>query len=270
MIRRLNEHFHNHSLAIEVDYDDVAAAVAERYGVTQDTVCLQERHLAEAYEKQVSSLVPPEAKERLLTELFQAAPSSLHDPMKLQEDIRTHLVKAGKPGYVEEEFIAFEEATQLILELGGIPCYPVLIDGATPVCEFESSPEALWEQLQRLNVHLAEFIPIRNALPNLARYVKFLRDRGMPCTCGTEHNTPNLIPMIPSCAGGVPLDDEMRRVFWEGACLVAAHQYLRINGEEGYVDSHGGPPYGGRQGREARIREMASFGEAVIRRFRQP
>ena len=48
-------------------------------------------------------------------------------------------MKAGKPAFVEETFVSFEEAHRLILELGGIPSYPTLADGASPICPFEAS-----------------------------------------------------------------------------------------------------------------------------------
>ena len=33
-------------------------------------------------------------------------------------------MKAGKPAFVTETFLRFDEARELILALGGIPCYP--------------------------------------------------------------------------------------------------------------------------------------------------
>ena len=65
------------------------------------------------------------------------------DAVSVQNAIRTHLMKAGKPGYVEETFVGLDHAYQLVLALGGVPCYPVLADGAQPVCEFERPVERL-------------------------------------------------------------------------------------------------------------------------------
>ena len=44
------------------------------------------------------------------------------------------LMKAGKPAFVEERFLSFEDAHRLIRELGGIPSYPPLADSASPIC----------------------------------------------------------------------------------------------------------------------------------------
>jgi len=266
MIRRLNEYFKEHGVAVEVAYEDVAKAVAARYGVAPETVCLQERHLAEAYQRELFSLVPPGERQDGLTGLLGAVPRSVDHPVMVQEDIRTHLMKTGRPGYVEEEFITFEAARRLIAELGGVACYPVLIDETIPLSEFEASPEGLAAELRAMDIYLAEFIPGRSALDVLTRYVEHLRGCGMAVTCGTEHNTTKLGPLAPFCAGGVPLTEELKGYFWEGACVVAAHQYLRLRGENGYVDPEGGPAL--RQGeREERIREFASLGEAVIREY---
>lgn len=266
MIRRLNDYFLVHSVRIDVSYDDIVGIIAQRHGVPPETICLQERHLAEGYQRRLLSAVPVGERKEVLTRLFAAAPSSLDDPMSLQDDIRTHLMKAGKPAYVKEEFVTFEEAQRLVLEMGGIPCYPVLIDGASQVCEFEASPEALLSQLQRRNIHMVEFIPGRNSLPNLARYAQCLHEAGIVLTFGTEHNTPHPAPLAPSCAGNVPLTAELKRYSWEGACVVAAHQYPRRTGRDGYVDSEGRLMLAC-QDRERSIREFVALGEHAILEF---
>ena len=93
------------------------------------------------------------ADERLgrLSELLGAA-TKLSDPddhVGVQNELRSHLMKAGKPAFVEEAFLSFAEARRLVLELGGIPSYPVLADGASPICEFEADPEKLIERAAR-------------------------------------------------------------------------------------------------------------------------
>ena len=148
-------------------------------------------------------------------------------------------MKAGRPAYVDEEFVDFNAATAMILEMGGIPCYPILGDGASPMCEFEESPEQLIEDLRARSIHMAQFIPRRNTLEVVERYAGPVRDAGIVLTVGTEHNTLELIPMQPACRAGVPLTDELMEYFWEGACISAAHQVLVSRGEPGYVDAQG-------------------------------
>ena len=72
----------------------------------------------------------------------------LKDEVKVQNAIRAHLMKIGKPAFVEESFLSFEEALTLVLELGGIPCYPTLADGASPICAYEDPVERLIEALR--------------------------------------------------------------------------------------------------------------------------
>jgi hypothetical protein len=174
-------------------------------------------------------------------------------------------MKAGKRAFVDEAFLSFEQAHRLILELGGIPCYPALADGASPVCEFEADPDGLVQEIMERNVHAVEWIPIRNKSSVLCEYVTKTRAAGLAVTAGTEHNTLDLIPFDPFCKDGdVPAG--IRTIFWEGACVVAAHQFLTLHGECGYVDNEGRPnaDYGSA---DARIEAFARIGAAVIQRY---
>jgi hypothetical protein len=152
-----------------------------------------------------------------------------------------------------------------VLELGGIPSYPVLADGASPMCEFESDADKLIKQIHDRGVYAVEWIPVRNKVSVVAEYVTKMRAAGLVVTAGTEHNTLDLIPLNPSCKNG-EVPPEIRQVFWEGACVVAAHQFLSLHCECGYVDS-GGRPNPGYASADERIRSLANFGAAVIQRY---
>ncbi len=65
-----------------------------------------------------------------------------------------------------------------------------------------------------------------------------MREAGLAITAGTEHNTLDLIPFDPFCKDG-DVPDDLRAVFWEGACVVAGHQFLTLHGECGFVDGEG-------------------------------
>jgi hypothetical protein len=58
----------------------------------------------------------------------------------------------------------------------------------------------------------------------------------------------------------------VKEIFWEGACVVAAHQFLTLHGECGFVDAQGkpNPDY---PDANARIAAFKSLGEAVIQRY---
>ena len=64
----------------------------------------------------------------------------------------------------------------------------------------------------------------------LKEFVQFFDEAGFIILFGTEHNTPDLTPLTVSCRYQVALDSDMARIGFEGACLIAAHQYLRAKG----------------------------------------
>ena len=175
-------------------------------------------------------------------------------------------MKVGKPGFVAETFINFETAYEVILELGGIPCYPTLADGANPLCGYEATPEHLVSELQKRNIFMAEFIPLRNKPEVLTQYVTTLRAAGIPVCGGTEHNTLDLIAIEPFCLGGAPVPEAVQEIFWEGACVVAAHQYLTAKGECGFVNK-AGQPNPAYPDAEARIRAFAELGARVMESY---
>ncbi len=186
----------------------------------------------------------------------------------IQNEIRSQLMKAGRPAYVEETFVDFDHAYRLILALGGIPCYPTLIDGANPICGFEATPESLIAGIKSRNLVCAELIPIRNSPEVLSRYVKAMRSAGLFVTAGTEHNTLDLIPIAPTCVNSVPIPEDIQEIFWEGACVLAAHQYLTSVGLPGFVDAKGNlnPAY---QTAEERIEAFRRIGAAVIAKYQE-
>jgi len=94
----------------------------------------------------------------------------------------------------------------------------------------------------------------------LSKYVKAIRAAGMIVTAGTEHNTLELIGIEPLCVGGQPVPADIQAIFWEGACVVAAHQFLTLHGQPGYVCG----------ATESRIAELHRIGAAVIYQYREP
>ena len=59
----------------------------------------------------------------------------------------------------------------------------------------------------------------------------------------------------------------VRDIFWEGACVVAAHQFLSLHGECGYVDARRPPECRLSIGRRAHPVDLARIGAAVIQRY---
>jgi hypothetical protein len=173
-------------------------------------------------------------------------------------------LKAGGRAFVAEDpkaFLSLEQVKDIIITAGGIPCYPVLLDDAKGnFTDYEGDFVKLYETLRTKGVYSLELIPGRNTFAVLKDFVTFFRSKNFLITFGTEHNTPLLDPIKVSCSGGVDLDEDLERIGFEGACIIAAHQYLIAKGEQGYLNADG----------DAKTKEYDSFvelGQAVINHF---
>ena len=253
MTARLAEVFAAAGLDTDLDEEAVKARVVARHGSPPETVYLQERHVAQAFQEVLFEREPAQARgvwlERICGVPYKGGPD---DTAAVQNHLRSHLMKAGKPAYVAETFVGFDHAYRLALALGGIPSYPVLADGASPICGYEQPVERLIADIRARGIGCAEFIPIRNSPETLGNYVRTMRASGLVITAGTEHNTRDLLPIEPTCLNGQPIPGDILDIFWEGACVVAAHQYLSLQGQPGFVDDQG-HPHPGYPSDEARI-----------------
>jgi hypothetical protein len=269
MIERLNALLQRNGVATALTAASVQSALARRYAVPVSTVYLQERHVAQAFQEALFAQFGSSKRADLLGRLLGVECTAPDDPVTVQNQFRSQLMKAGKPAYVEESVLGDEMAYELVLALGGVPCYPILADRASSVGEFEDSVDDLVGALTARGIWCAEFIPRRNAATTVDRYARALRGAGIIVLGGTEHNTLELAPMTPECKGGVPVSKHVAGLFWEGACVVAAHQYLSARGQTGYVDARGNlnpcfPTH------DHRIGALARLGSTVIEAFRRP
>ena len=263
MTERLAEVFHDAGLDLGLDEAAVKARIVRRHGSPVETVYLQERHLAQAFQEVLFERIPVGERGPVLERLFGTSTKRPDDAVSVQNEIRSHLMKAGRPAYERETFVGFDHAYRLVLALGGIPCYPTLADGANPICAFEEPVEELIGSLQSRGICCAELIPLRNRPEVLSRYVLAMRRAGLVVTAGTEHNTLDLSPLAPACLDGAPVPEELQSIFWEGACVVASHQYQVSRGEPGFVDAEG-RPNAAYTTDEARIRAFAEMGAELI------
>jgi hypothetical protein len=267
MIGRLDAIFSSHGLQTNLNNDAVIDGVVGRHGCHRQTVTLQERHVGRAFQKVLFEKIETQRRSEFLSKLFGGTSKvDPNDPVAIQAQIRSHFLKAGRPAFVDEAFLNLQQAYELILELGGIPCYPVLADGADPLCEYETPVEKLIETLKENNIHMAELIPVRNQPSVLSHYVTAMRAAGIALIAGTEHNTLELLPIEPSCAGKTAVPKEIEKIFVEGAYIVAAHQFLMAHGQQGYVDQSGNlnKAY---ETAERRISAFAKLGAAVIQKY---
>jgi len=223
----------------------------------------RERHIAQAIRMAVfEKMDTSEGRKDLLKRVFSGkeVESSLQDVAALENEIRSNLLKAGGPAFVEEDpqtFLSLEEVIGIIKDAGGIPCYPVLLDDKKgKLTAYEANKEKLYKSLTSQGVWAVELIPGRNDARILKEFVTWFYKKGFVILFGTEHNTPKMDPLKITCRGGVPLDPELKMINFEGAALIAAHQYLKAKGEEGLLNAE--------DVRSKQKQEFIELGKAVI------
>jgi hypothetical protein len=218
--------------------------------------------------RELAVTISPESDEQLhfIENLYggKKSKSGMQNPAALENEIRSNLLKSGGAAFVEEDensFLELKKIIRIIIKAGGIPCYPVLLDDPSGKCtEFESDPEKLYNSLKQLGIECIELIPCRNDADILKNFVEFFHKKGFIITFGTEHNTPEMLPMTVTTRGSKPLDESLKKIAWEGVCVIAAHQYLRADGRQGYVLPDGTHSI-------KQMRELINLGQMVIEYF---
>ncbi|WP_205461745.1 hypothetical protein [Mangrovibacterium lignilyticum] len=259
MIDKLNSFLKELGVDIAFSFEEMMAKYAKNL--------LRERHIAKALREAVVEAFPDEANQKaFFVKLFSGKEpkSAMTDFAGLENEIRGNLLKAGGRAFVPEDdkaFLSLNQVIELIIQAGGIPCYPVLLDNPKgEFTDFEGDYEKLYEQLVAKKVYMLELIPGRNKPEILEEFVNFFNERGFVITFGTEHNTPQLDPITVYDGAGAELSPAMKKVGYDGACVIAAHQYLVSKGKRGYLKKSG----------EARVDKRAEFvalGNAVIKHF---
>jgi hypothetical protein len=259
MISRLNQIIRKDYPSLSLSYD----SIRKRYA--HDLV--RERHLAKAVRNlALENFSSPDEQLSFLEYLYGGKKSGagLAKPSALENEIRSNLLKSGGAAFVEEDeksFLELKKIIKIITQAGGIPCYPVLLDDPSGRCtEFESDNEKLFTALNKLGIECIELIPGRNDHSILNNFVEFFHNKGFIITFGTEHNTPEMIPLTVTARGSVTLEDSLKRIAWEGVCIIAAHQYLRADGRQGYVLPDGTHSKDQKQ-------ELIKLGQIVIEYF---
>ena len=65
--------------------------------------------------------------------------------------------------------------------------------------------------LKDLGIECIELIPGRNDFNILKNFAEFFHKKGFIITFGTEHNTPEMIPLTVTARGSVPLDESLKK-----------------------------------------------------------
>ncbi len=259
MIEKLNTILAGIDTGLVLKYSEVKRMYAKEL--------VRERHIARALRELVFTRYgSEEERNRCYEKLFDGnKPKAGQDNhAALEIEIRARLLKAGGQAFVPEDenaFLPVPEIIEIIHKSGGIPCYPVLLDNAEGECtEYESDMQLLLNELLALKIFCIELIPGRNDINFLRDFVMFFRKNGFIITFGTEHNTPELNPLTITARNNHTLDEELKRISFEGSCVIAAHQYLHAQGLQGYLDDTG-------LAIQNRMEEFISLGKSVIERF---
>jgi len=194
---------------------------------------LRERHVARVIRQTLDIESTDQADyEAKLNALYngKASVTDREDIAGTEEELRSRLLKSGAPAFVPEDddaFLPLEEIMQLIRGAGGIPTYPLLLDGAgASMTEFEKSKEELKTVLDKHGIKSIELIPLRNDIEILKDYAEYFYKNGFVVSFGTEHNTSAMIPLTVSAKGGVALDEVLMNISFNGTAYQAAHHYL--------------------------------------------
>ena len=259
MIMLINKWFNECGMPFELDYGVIKSAYAKEL--------VRERHIAKAIRETVfSSFSGDDEIIKALKTIYgnKQVAADIHQSAALENEIRNNLLKSGGIAFVPEDdsaFLSLDEAIEFIIKAGGIPCYPVLLDDKSgKYTEFESDYEFMYRELTGRNIYSIELIPGRNSIKFLEPFVEYFNNKGFVITMGTEHNAPDMIPVKNDTRERLPLTDFLRTVNYQGACVLAAHQFLVSKGTEGYINKKGIADIENKQ-------DYITLGNALIRYF---
>ena len=229
MIIKTNAWLKEIEAGFQLDFSDIKKKYAKNL--------VRERHIAKALRFNIyETYRTQEEKKAFFKKFFYGndVNSKIDNFASIENEIRNRILKAGGKAFVEENeraFLNLDSVVDIILNAGGIPCYPVLLDDPKGnITEFEINKDDLFTELNRKNIFCIELIPTRNNYTILKEFVEFFNAKGFIILFGTEHNTPELSPLTVTCRDNVELDQDLNKIASDGACVIAAHQYLRAQG----------------------------------------
>lgn len=259
MTQKLNIYLKEINAPFELNFQDIKS--------NHSRGLVRERHLAQVLRIQIiSAFSDVEKRNDFLKQLYKGKNSETNpdNPTELDNELRSRLLKKGGIAFVEEDtdaFLSLDEMRSIIMDAGGIPCYPVLLDDVNMnFTDFERDFEILATELAKKRIYAVELIPVRNDFKVLKEFIDIFDEKGFLITFGTEHNTPDPAPLMVGCRNNVPLDSDLLTVGYHGACIIAANQYLIAKGKDGYLTSSGFP-------RLERQDDFIKLGNAVIRKY---
>ncbi len=229
-----------------------------------------ERHLSLAYVRKAREVFGVEGALAFWSEVLGEDFTSLEDAcdVRLQNAVRSKLMKRGGPGYVppgKGSFPLLDEVVEFVEQAGAVPVYAWL-DGFS---DGERDPESLLVRMVERGVCGVNIIPARNYTPGagisdercaaMYELVLTARKRGLFVVAGTEMNSP-----------GQPFVDDfdsielapLAGVFLQGARVLYAHTMLRRFCGIGYTGAWAERHLGALGTRRSFFEEV---GEALVR-----
>ncbi len=256
---KLNSHLSDCNLKITLEFENIVK--------TYTKGLIRERHLAKALREKVFNLFKNEEERISIFKIILRKDElsfEINNFAALENEVRNRLLKSCGPAYIPENpdsFLSFEAIMQIVLKGGGIPTYPLLADDKNDnFTEFECDKVHLAEELKKRGIYSVEFIPIRNSSALFEEYASYFYENEFIVTFGSEHNTPDLVPIILNTRDKSLLSEKMRKINYTGACIIAAHQYLIATEGKGYLNSENYPEYD-------RLDEFQNLGNALIHHF---
>jgi hypothetical protein len=73
----------------------------------------------------------------------------------------------------------------------------------------------------------------------MKEYALYFHQKGFCVTFGTGCNTFEYGSFVPVCRGNQAFDDELKKLSYQGACIVASNQEMHRRGLNGFVDEYG-------------------------------
>ncbi len=258
MCKKLNTHLKIVDARIDVSFEYIL-----RY-LTKGMV--RERHIAKALREKVFTVkTTNDGRKILLEKIYNGKPQNapLDNAAALENEIRNVLLKAGGAAFIPEDpksFLPMDTVRDIILNGKGVPTYPLLgnaLNGS--FTEYESDKEALLKKLKEKRFFAVEFITTRNTTAMLEDYAQFFVNNGFVVTFGSEHNTPDLTPLMLRTADDEGLSPLLKKINYEGACITVAHQGLIAEGKQGWLNAKGFPE-------TERYKAFVTMGDDIIKK----
>jgi hypothetical protein len=234
IVEKMNAHCRGKGIELDIGYDDVRSLTP--HGNTT------ERHVVQAFCEKIARIAPdPGERVSIHSKLLgvKIDEKTTNDAAELHTAVRAHLVKSGKPCYVEEDdkaFTSIQNLVRVFRQYGTVPTYGMM---GNPITEEEEDLEALMDKVTGLGMYGLDLFEFRTKLERAAEIVEAGRSYGLPVYIGTEHNTKSASPLT----GEIGRDPRLYHYLKQSAEFARGHQLLEEFCGFGYLDPEGKPRF---------------------------